>query len=205
MARHRRSLRKQGHGTRNAIVVIAILAAATVSVAYLVTVGTEGNSVMLEVGQEAPQFELASVVNGTTFNLANYANRSDVLLFFNEGLSCSPCLQQMVDIDSEYSAFRQMGIEVVTITTDSPSSLGAWAHNNGVSDMMVLSDSSLQVDQSYTTTGANVGSMHPGMAPGHTFILVGKDGKILWREDYGTTTMYVPMDQLTAAVKSALG
>lgn len=160
---------------------------------------------MLQAGQEAPQFELASVVNGSTFNLANYANKSDVLLFFNEGLSCSPCLQQMVDIDKDYSAFRQMGLTVVSITTDSPSSLGTWAHNNGISNMMILSDSSLNVDTAYTTMGAETGSMHPGMAPGHTFILVSKDGKILWREDYGTSTMYVPMDQLIAAVKSALG
>jgi peroxiredoxin Q/BCP len=160
---------------------------------------------MLQAGQKAPRFELASVVNGTTFNLADYANKSDVLLFFNEGLSCSPCLQQMVDIDKDYSAFRQMGLVVVSITADSPSSLGTWAHNNNISNMMILSDSSLQVDTSYTTMGGGTGSMHPGMTPGHTFILVGKDGKILWREDYGTTTMYVPMDQLIAAVKSALG
>ena len=190
---------------RNAIVVIAILGAAIASIAYLVAEGTGGSSALLQVGQEAPQFQLASVVNGSTFNLANYANKSDVLFFFNEGLSCSPCLQQMVDIDKDYSAFRQMGLTVVSITTDTPSSLGIWAHNNGISNMMVLADPSSQVDNEYTTTGANVGSMHPGMTPGHTFILVGKDGKVLWREDYGTSTMYVPMDQLVAAVKMALG
>ncbi|MDG6964332.1 MAG: redoxin domain-containing protein [Nitrososphaerota archaeon] len=205
MAKHRKSLRKQGHGTRNAIVVTALFAAAVGSIAYLVAVGTGGSSVMLQAGQEAPEFELASVVNGTTFNLANFANKSDVLLFFNEGLSCSPCLQQMVDIDKDYSTFARMGLVVVSITTDSPSSLGTWARNNNISNMLVLSDSSGQVDSEYTTMGSNVGSMHPGMTPAHTFILVGKDGKILWREDYGTTTMYVPMDQLIQAVKSALG
>ena len=205
MAKHRKSLRKQGHGIRNTIIVIALFGAAIASVAYLVVVGTGGSSAMLQTGQEAPQFQLASVVNGTTFNLASYANKSNVLLFFNEGLSCSPCLQQMVDIDKDYSAFKQMGLTVVSITTDSPSSLGTWAHNNGISNMMVLSDSSFRVDTEYTTMGAGTGSMHPGMAPGHTFILVGKDGKILWREDYGTSTMYVPMDQLISAVKSALG
>ena len=205
MAKHRKSLRKQGHGMRNAIVVIAILGAAIASIAYLVAEGTGGSSALLQVGQEAPQFQLASVVNGSTFNLANYANKSDVLLFFNEGLSCTPCQRQMVDIDNDYSAFRQMGLTVDSIKTDTPSSLGIWAHNNGISNMMVLADPSSQVDNEYTTTGANVGSMHPGMTPGHTFILVGKDGKVLWREDYGTSTMYVPMDQLVAAVKMALG
>lgn len=205
MARHRKTLRKQGHRTRNAAIVIALFVAATTSIAYMVVVGTGGSSVMLRAGQAAPQFQLASVVNGTTFNLASYANKSDVLLFFNEGLSCSPCLQQMVDIDKDYSTFRQMGLTVVSITTDSPSSLGTWAHNNGIAHMMVLADSSLQVDQWYGTMGAGTGSMHEGMAPGHTFILVGKDGRILWRQDYGTSTMYIPMDQLIAAVKSALG
>ncbi len=198
-------MRRQGHGTRNAIVVIALFGAAIVAVAYMLAAGTGGNSPTLQVGQEAPQFELNSVVDGSTFNLANFANKSDVLIFFNEGLSCSPCLQQMVDMDKNYSTFSQMGLTVVSITTDSPSSLGTWAHNSGIANMMVLSDSSARVDNEYGTTGANVGSMHPGMTPGHTFILVGKDGKILWREDYGTATMYVPMDQLIAAVKSAMG
>lgn len=205
MTRHRKSLRRQSHGTRNLIVVIALFVGLAASIAYMVTAGNGGSEVTLTAGREAPQFELASVVNGTTFNLASYANKSDVLLFFNEGLSCNPCLQQMVDIDKDYSTFRQMGLTVVSITADSPSSLGTWAHNNGISDMMVLSDSSLQVDTAYTTMGAGTGSMHQGVAPGHTFILVGKDGRVLWREDYGTSTMYVPMNQLIAAVKSALG
>ena len=110
----------------------------------------------------------------------------------------------MVDLDRNYSTFSKMGIVVVSITTDSASSLGTWAHNNGLTNMMVLPDSSSQVDNLYGTTGAGVGSMHPGMTPGHTFILIGKDGRILWREDYGTSTMYVPMNQLIAAVRSAM-
>ncbi len=190
---------------RNAIVLIVLFGTAVASIAYTLTLSSEGNSAMLQAGQQAPQFELTSVVNGTTFTLADYANKSDVLLFFNEGLSCAPCLQQMVDIDRDYPAFRQMGLTVVSITTDSPSGLGTWARNNEMSHMMVLSDSTLQVDTQYSTMGPGTGSMHVGMAPGHTFILVGEDGKVLWRQDYGTSTMYVPMDQLIANVKSALG
>lgn len=182
----------------------ALFAAAIISVAYVISVGG-GGAPTLQAGQMAPEFSLLSVTNGTSFNLASFANKSDVLLFFNEGLSCSPCLQQMIDIDRNYSAFHKMGLVVVSITTDQPTNLGIWASNNKISNMMVLSDSSRQVDQSYSMMGAGTGSMHPGMAPGHSFVLVGKDGKILWRADYGTTTMYVPMNQLIASVKSALG
>ena len=201
----RKSLRKPSHGKRNAAVIVVLIASLVGSVGYILLTGTGVSSSVIGAGQEAPEFDLVSVVNGSTFNLMNYANKSDVLLFFNEGLSCSPCLQQMVDIERDYTTFKQMGLTVVAITTDSPSSLGTWAHNNAISNMMVLSDSSLRVDTAYGTLGAATGSMHEGMAPGHTFILIGKDGKILWREDYGTTTMYVPMDELLAAVRSALG
>ena len=204
MTKHRKSLRTQGHGTRNAIIMALLFGALVVSLAYMVAVGGGGNSSMILAGQDAPKFELASVVNGTNFSLGNFANKSDVLIFFNEGLSCSPCLRQMVDIDKDYSAFRQMGLSVVSITTDSPSSLGTWAHNNGISNMMVLSDSAMQIDRMYGTMGAGTGSMHEGMAPGHTFILVDKEGKVIWRQDYGTTTMYVQMDQLLAAVRQAM-
>jgi peroxiredoxin len=109
----------------------------------------------------------------------------------------------MVDIDRNYSTFGGMGITVVSITTNSMSDMRTWAQNSGITKMMVLPDQSLQVDQAYSTLYA--GSMHAGSAPGHTFILVGKDGNVLWRKDYGTSTMYVPMNELIASVKSALG
>ncbi len=202
MTKHK-PIKRRNTGTRNAIVVIALAVAAVVSISYLISLGGNGPP-GIQAGQEAPQIQLASVTNGSTFNLASYENKSDVLLFFNEGLSCLPCLQQMVDIDNAYSSFKQMGLTVVSITTDSPSGLGTWAQNNRISKMMILSDYSQVVDKAYGTMGEGTGSMHMGSAPGHTFILVGKDGKVLWRQDYGTTTMYVQMPELEAAVRSAL-
>jgi peroxiredoxin len=158
--------------------------------------------VTLGAGDKAPAFTLASV-NGTSFNLSSTLSKSNVLLFFNEGLTCAPCLQQMVDIERNYSAFSRMGIVVVSLTTNTMSDMKTWAQNNGIAKMLVLPDQSLQVDQEYQTLYA--GSMHAGAAPGHTFILVGKNGLILWRQDYGITTMYVPMSELIASVRSALG
>ena len=42
---------------------------------------------------------------------------------------------------------------------------------------------------------------------GHTFVLVGQDGKIIWRADYGASpryTMFVPVDELLAQLRKAL-
>ena len=181
--RQRRSLRKRSHGTRNAIIVTVFIVVAIASIVYVASGANGGSSAMLVAGEKAPEFTLVSV-NGSSLNLSKYLGKSDVLLFFNEGLSCSPCLQQMVDIDRNYSAFSEMGITVASITTSSMSDMRAWAENNGITRMMVLPDQSLKVDQEYTTLYA--GSMHAGGAPGHTFILLGKDGNVLWRKDYGS-------------------
>ncbi len=197
----RKSLRRRSHGVRNAAAVLVLLMAAVAAVAYVGLRGNGDSSQMFGAGAQAPMFSLTEV-NGSTFNLANYVGKSDVLLFFNEGLSCSPCLQQMVDIDRDYSTFSKMGVVVASITTDSASDMATWAANNGIANMAVLADSSLNVDQQYSTLYA--GSMHPGMAPGHTFILVDKNGTIIWREDYGTYTMYVPMGSLLSSVRSAI-
>jgi peroxiredoxin len=179
-----------------------VLVVAFATIVYVAGRPNGDNSVTLVAGDKAPEFTLTSV-NGTSFDLNNYLGKSDVLLFFNEGLTCSPCLQQMVDIDRNYSTFSGMGVTVVSITTDQMSDMRMWAHNSGIGRMLVLPDQSLQVDQQYSTLYA--GSMHAGSAPGHTFILVGKDGTVLWRKDYGSYTMYAPMNELIASVKSALG
>ncbi len=200
-SRERRSRRGRNRGLRNAVVIVALVLAAAAALVYTAEVGNSANAPRLVAGTEAPDFSLVSV-NGTTFTLSNYLGKSDVLLFFNEGLTCSPCLQQMIDIDRNYSAFSGSGIVVVTIVTNPLSDMRTWSQNNGVAKMMVLSDQSLQVDKAYDTLYA--GSMHAGSAPGHTFILVGKDGNVLWRKDYGTYTMYVQMNELIASVKAAL-
>ena len=199
--KRRKSLRRQSHGTRNALAVLVFLIVATSAIVYVMVRTGGASPVTLIAGDKAPEFTLGSV-NGTSFNLTSALGKSNVLLFFNEGLTCSPCLQQMVDIEKNYSTFGRMGIVVVSITTNSMSDMRTWAQNNGIARMLILPDLSLQVDQEYQTLYA--GSMHAGAAPGHTFILVGKDGTILWRQDYGYSTMYVPMNDLITSVRSAL-
>lgn len=154
-------------------------------------------------GSVAPDFTLPDV-SGGTFTLSAYRGRSNVLLFFNEGLSCSPCLSQMQDLDQLNPQFTQMKVLVVSITGDQASQLASWAHSGGPQYGKVLSDQSLTVSKAYDTTGADV-SMMPGTAPGHTFFLVDLSGVIKWRADYGPSNMYVPNDQIIAAVRRALG
>ena len=191
-------------GRRQTIVVIAILAAAALVVVYVVQVEPRSTAKPTGwVGRTAPDFTLASANPGGSFTLSSDRGQTNVLLFFNEGLSCSPCLAQMEQLDSDSSQFQALNVQVVSITGDSLDSMMSWTQNSRVVHTEVLADPTLSVSNTYDTTSAAV-SMMPGTAPGHTFILVGSNGVVLWRADYGPSDMSVPDSQILQGVQGAL-
>ena len=151
----------------------------------------------------APDFSLPST-SGGTFRLSDYRGKSNVLLFFNEGLSCQPCLTQMQGLDALNSEFKSLNIVVFSITADPLQTLADWTQSSGPKYGIVLSDQGLQVSKMYGMLGSDV-SMMPGSAPGHSFVLVNENGIIVWRHDYGPYNMNVPNDEIMAAVRRALG
>ena len=193
------------HGTSKTklAVFLLILVIAAGVIGYVALTPREESVKRVVTGSVAPDFTLPDI-NGGTFTLSAYRGRSNVLLFFNEGLACSPCLSQMRDLDQLNQQFTQMNIIVVSITGDQVSQLASWARSDGPRYGKVLSDQSLTASKAYDTLGADV-SMMPGTAPGHTFFLVDKSGVVKWRADYGPDMMYVPNNQIIAAVKQALG
>jgi peroxiredoxin Q/BCP len=184
-----------------AFLLILIVAAGTIG--YVASTPREPTSTPREPTPAAPDFTLPDV-DGGTFTLSAYRGKASVLLFFNEGLSCAPCLNQMSDLDQLNQQFTNLDVIVVSITGDSVNLLSSWAHSSGPQSGKVLSDQSLAVSKMYDMLGSDK-SMMPGMAPGHSFVLVDKSGMIKWRQDYGPGVMYVPNDQVIAAVRRALG
>ncbi|MHB8293353.1 MAG: peroxiredoxin family protein [Acidimicrobiales bacterium] len=145
-------------------------------------------------GATAPGFTLPSNMGGT-FNLGAQRGKT-VLLFFQEGTDCQPCWAQLQAIQSNMAAFQRAGIdEVVSITTDPLSALQQAATTYGTT-IPVLSDPTLSVSHAYN---ANLYGMMGTGADGHSFIVVGPNGRIEWRADYGGApnyTMYVPVPTL---------
>lgn len=192
-------------GRHRGLVIVGVIIVALVLAAYAYEADLNGSGKPTGwVGRVAPAFSLPIANAGGTFNLASERNQTNVLLFFNEGLSCSPCLGQMQQLDSDYAEFQTQNVMVVSITGDSLSDISAWAANSHVSHSVVLADPTLSVSNQYDTTGSAV-SMMPGAAPGHTFLLVSEKGIVIWRADYGPSNMSVPDAQLLSAVESALG
>jgi peroxiredoxin len=153
-------------------------------------------------GEQAPPIRLLST-DGSTFDLAALRGKT-VLLFFQEGLSCQPCWDQIKDMESNMKQFQALGIDrVVSITTDPLDALKQKVTDEDLSTP-VLSDGSFSVSQAYH---ANQYGMMDGSRDGHTFIVVGPDGRIRWRADYGGApnyTMYVPVPSLIADMREGL-
>jgi peroxiredoxin len=153
-------------------------------------------------GEMAPAIQLPSTAGGT-FDLASQRGKT-VLLYFQEGLTCQPCWDQLKDIQSHIGQFHALGIDtIVSITTDPPDALQQKVADEGLT-IPVLSDPQLAVSRAYTANGYG---MMGTSRDGHTFIVVGPDGRIRWRADYGGSlnyTMYVPVSNLTADIRAGL-
>lgn len=158
-------------------------------------------------GASAPPIELPSTAGGT-FDLQGLGGKT-VLLFFEEGLTCQPCWDQIKDIETHFDQFQGLGIDqFVAITSDPLPALKQKVADDGLTTP-VLADVDLRVSRLYQ---ADQYTMMPAMSDmagrdGHSFVLVNKDGTIAWRADYGGApkyTMYVPSDALLSDIKKGL-
>jgi peroxiredoxin len=144
----------------------------------------------------APEMQLPSA-DGSTFDLGALRGQS-VLLYFQEGLMCQACWTQLSDLEKSEAQLKAAGIDkLVNITTDPVDLLARKVKDDGFSTTTV-SDPTGAVSEQFGALG--VGMMGANMN-GHSFVLIGPDGDIEWRADYGGApdyTMYVPVPQLLA-------
>lgn len=107
-----------------------------------------------------------------------------------------------MDLEQQWQRFADLDIEMVSIMVDPLPELEAEAAARGITGT-VASDADKQVSERYEAMDA---SMHPGVKPGHTFVLVLKGGQLSWRSDwYGHgKPMYLEVDEIYDSVKKAL-
>lgn len=204
----RRRSRGLSGGVKTALLVgVAVVALAAIYVLNRPGGAPQGGDYAFAVGspgpgEKAPSIRLPST-DGSVFDLASLRGKT-VLLFFQEGLMCQPCWDQLTDIQSNMDQFGALGIEeIVSVTTDPLDALKQKVADEGLT-IPVLSDPNLAVSETYS---ANQYGMMGTSRDGHSFILVGPDGTIEWRADYGGApnfTMYVPVPSLIADLRQGL-
>jgi peroxiredoxin len=111
-------------------------------------------------------------------------------------------MQQIVDLETN-PQYQALGVPLVSIAFDPPDVLAAAGTEFGVGATPLLTDSDHSVSEIYDVLQWAVATGEPG----HTFILVGADGKIAWIRDYGVveSSMYVDPVEIAQQVGQALG
>jgi len=146
------------------------------------------------VSKPAPEFTLTSL-DGRPVTLSEFLGKKNVLLFFNEGYGCAPCWQQTAALQEDLELFKAMDTEVFAIMVDPVSLLSREAPRWGLRALPILVDESTKVSKAYDA----LGGMHANK-PDHKFVLVNKEGLILWAADY--PSMWVDRQVVVKQVQS---
>lgn len=137
----------------------------------------------LEPGSPVPAFAERDVETGQAITSKSLEGKK-TLLFFSEGVMCQACFEQIKGLEQMSAELDQRGIELVSITPDSPADLKQAIGQYGIETPMIADDDR-DMSAAFDTLGRG---MHAD-TPGHAFALIEK-GKVLWYRDY-----WLPPDQ----------
>lgn len=126
--------------------------------------------------KKAPDFVLPSY-DGKEISLGSLKSKN-VVLFFNEGLMCYPaCWDQIIAFGRD-KRFKSADMVVLNIVTDPKSDWEkAIDKMPELAQATVLLDTDRAVSKTYGVLNLS-SSMHPGQFPGHSYVVVDKDGVI---------------------------
>lgn len=133
------------------------------------------------IGKSSPDFSLTDL-NGNIYSPATLKGKN-VVLFFNEGLMCYPaCWNQIASFPKD-ARFKEAGAEVISIVVDTQKD---W--QDAVNKMPDLAAATVVFDTEKTASNSFGvlsldSSMHKGAFPGHTYIILDKNGIVKFAMD----------------------
>jgi len=140
-------------------------------------------------GSVAPDFSLFSTT-GTTISLSNYKGKN-VLLFFNEGVMCAPCWQEISRLERFKNDFAQLNTFIIPISVDDQKTWDPIIKEERITTPILI-DTDRKVSEAYKVL-KTPSSMHDDR-PGHTYIHIDPQGKIHSSADF--PNMNVPTNIL---------
>lgn len=126
------------------------------------------------VGKPMPDIQLKDK-EGKLYTSANFKGKNTVL-FFNEGLMCYPgCWNQIAAFGTD-ERFNTSEVQAISVVVDSASD---W--QRAIEKMPKLAQANTMFDAGASASSqlgmlTTASSMHRGSLPGHTYVLIDKDG-----------------------------
>ena len=143
----------------------------------------------LAPGTVAPNFSLPST-SGKTISLSDYKEKN-IFLFFNEGVMCSPCWQEVSKLERFRQEFDNLNTVIIPISVDDQKTWDPILKEEKITTPILI-DADRKVTKAYKALGTP-SSMHDDRA-GHTYIHITPDGKIHSSADF--PNMNVPTNVL---------
>ncbi len=140
------------------------------------TVAPDSNALTALIGKPMPDLQLTDK-DGKTYTAADFKGK-DTVLFFNEGLMCYPaCWNQMAAFGSD-ARFNSEQVQAISVVTDSAKD---W--QTAIAKMPQLAKATTMFDTGAKASSqlgilAMPSSMHRGSLPGHTYIVIDKEGVV---------------------------
>lgn len=128
------------------------------------------------INKPAPNFELRDI-NGKIYSLKDFRGKN-IVLFFNEGVMCYPsCWQQMIALTKD-KRFEVENTVVFSIIIDPVEEWRkAIQEMPELNQVIVLFDIDKSVSKSFSMLTVP-SSMHPGLYPGHSYVIIDKNGVV---------------------------
>ena len=144
------------------------------------------------VGKPSPDFSLSSY-DGKNFTLSQLKGRK-VILFFNEGIVCYPaCWNQVAALGTD----NRLNNEKVISLSIVPDSADEWKEATKkmpeLGEEIILLDQTNEVSEKYGMLSLP-SSMHKGVKPGHTYVVIDEKGIV--RSTLDDPTMGIQNDKL---------
>ena len=144
------------------------------------------------VGKPAPDFALADS-NGKIYSLGGLRGKN-IVIFFNEGLMCYPSYWEQIVTFVRDDRLNREDTIVLSVVVDSPEK---W--QEAIRQMPELAEAIVIFDDNTEVSGqfgmlATESSMHKGLFPGHSYVVIDKEGIIRYVLD--DSSMRINNDKL---------
>jgi len=154
----------------------------------------------IQVGQDAPDFELPVAGGKEKFKLSDYKGKQPVVLLFFPLAWTGVCTQQMCDTRDSLGSYNTLGAKVVGISVDSPFALDKFKQEQGL-NFDLASDFNREASTAYGCLYEDLMGCK-GVSKRAAFV-IGKDGKIKYAQVNESAKNVPPQEEIKKALEAA--